>query len=1279
MARKTKIQKPAYCFQGCPLAEKGFGYAPPSGPVSARVLVVGEALGFQEALRGEPFVGPAGAQLDKCLRLISVGRDDVRVDNLCRCKPPGDWMDGAPWERGAINHCSKFLEETLNEGHNVVVPVGGIAIRRFLGFSPKQWHSFKKPMENFHGTVHTDPYNRFWIVPTWHPSFIIQGNHKLTGAVLHDLQLAFEIAENGYEERPCDLRVDPPVTWFNKWVDETIARAEAQFPEKGPSWLPVDIETPEKEKGVDESELEVDDPSYIITRINFAIEWAQDFAFTIPFQGPYIPGIKRLLTSPFLKTAFWNANFDRPRLIKNSIRVEDPWADLMDLWHILQPNLPRGLGFVTPFYSKGGPAWKHLASSEPGIYAAYDALMTNRCAVGIERDLKRAGLLEIAERHLQQFDTYAIKPAEEIGLLVDQDELVKFQLDLNEKRDELINGIRDVVPKELIPLVPKAGYKKQPVDKETKEPLKEYFPITKKESCYKCLACGSVDVTTKHRCKEKQEWLEEHPNGQYLEFGAWSVTKWYTQGQFNPESSQQILKYIEFQGHKPGRQKKTDNPSADADTIQRLANKHKKDPIYNGLLTLRKLSKVKNTYVDPLTGTDKKSKQLGADGRIHSVFTNAPYTMRLSSQGFNLQNVVSSGKREDLGLGERFRKCIIAAPGCKLLELDFSGIEAVMVAWFAGDEDYYRLAKISPHAFMVTHSKSFDGKPAQLDWSDEELTEYLMWVKHNKKYKLPYNKAKRTVHCLTPGHQVLTKAGWVNIEDYSPSDPVATWDNGEIKFDSAKKLEFDYNGEVLTLEGRAFSQIVTPEHRLPYWKGGDFKRYRLHAARIKDLPKAARIPVVGLLKGGQEEDELSLRLAVAIQGDGHTITRSVIFHLIKERKIQRLETLLNALKVKYSKKPCTDHPNGFHIKFSYDQVLESMDWLYGKDKKFDLERLIASSESTRLAFLNELSLWDGGNKGPRHFYFTCNEHNAYVAETIAYITNMEALVRVGPVADGNNKPFYRISFNSRKSARKPTPVSSQYTGKVYCLTVPSGFFMVRCNGKISVTGNSSAYATTARGIYLTHPDEFDSVKDAQATLDLFFGLFPKIRAWQKSVRQLAHKEHMIGGDSHPFKYRSYFWDVFKYTRINEAIRLRREAKGYPCVKIGKFWYAVDFGTEAKACIAFDPQSTAGGILREACLKLFTPGSEHYIGDLYYGKTPFRMPIHDSLVLEVPENNIDKALAETAYVMTLPVDEMPLPWNPKVKLTVDTEAEIGDNWGQMEEVDVSQWKWKGDKK
>lgn len=57
------------------------------GNPHARLMLVGEAPGYEEERQGEPFVGPAGQLLTRILSAMGLQRSDVYISNVCKFRP----------------------------------------------------------------------------------------------------------------------------------------------------------------------------------------------------------------------------------------------------------------------------------------------------------------------------------------------------------------------------------------------------------------------------------------------------------------------------------------------------------------------------------------------------------------------------------------------------------------------------------------------------------------------------------------------------------------------------------------------------------------------------------------------------------------------------------------------------------------------------------------------------------------------------------------------------------------------------------------------------------------------------------------------------------------------------------------------------------------------------------------------------------------------------------------------------------------------------------------
>jgi len=755
------LAKPPAC-RGCALEQRGTGFAPADGPSGSWLLLVGESLGVVEAMTGRPFMGDAGGMLTRLLNLLGWQRDAIRIHNTVSCHPPNDWFDErAPWYYNAMAHCP-YLEQTLAERHPVVVPMGLTALRRVMHLE----HKKKILVQNFHGAVMRDPTDRFWVVPTYHPSFLQRGATNMIGTVLWDLKRAEAARDGGKPPSDHTLVIDPPVEWFRRWVDQVVA-ARQQDPGAYP--LSSDVETPDKAGGKDEGEITADDVSYQLLRHNLACH--PDEGITVPHAGPYLDELKRLYASPG-HIWMWNREYDFGRQVHAGLmREEDSGkvVDLMWLAHFLQSDVPRGLGFWAPFYSNYGP-WKHLAGDEPEKYGAIDGLQTHRVGFGVVGDLQQQGQYRMALRHTHTLLSEVLRPAQLIGLKVNRERLLVFRDELSEKARERIQALQACVPEQLAPLTPKAGLTRAPAasvlhvkasaftrrglprkGKPTAEVKQELYAkaiVIEKlvlREVLVCTGCGATEVARRHRCSPAPA-AAAAAGAPRLDLVVATVKRWYWQEPFNPDSVPQVLAYIKWRKHKPGRAKKSASAeSTNRETLERLS-RTTQDPFYAALLDYRAVGKIQGTYVD---GTLRR---LDGEDRLHPQPTFKPSTMRLSYVNPNITNVVAD-KGGPAGLAAGFRKCIVASPGCRLLEVDFAAIEAVETGWCARDAEYYRLAKLGVHAALVTHAIGLPYDPAA---SDEELRKLFKATKH--KYPEVYDPAKRYIHGRSYG---LTVAGMV--------------------------------------------------------------------------------------------------------------------------------------------------------------------------------------------------------------------------------------------------------------------------------------------------------------------------------------------------------------------------------------------------------------------------------------------------------------------------------------------------------------------------------------
>lgn len=95
--------------ENCPLNSSVHSYVPSSGPEKADLVIVGEAPGFNEAKKGQPFVGASGQLLDAVLDEYGIDREKAFLTNTVLCRPKGN----ATPSKKAISACGQRLHKEI--------------------------------------------------------------------------------------------------------------------------------------------------------------------------------------------------------------------------------------------------------------------------------------------------------------------------------------------------------------------------------------------------------------------------------------------------------------------------------------------------------------------------------------------------------------------------------------------------------------------------------------------------------------------------------------------------------------------------------------------------------------------------------------------------------------------------------------------------------------------------------------------------------------------------------------------------------------------------------------------------------------------------------------------------------------------------------------------------------------------------------------------------------------------------------------------------------------
>lgn len=323
-------------------------------------------------------------------------------------------------------------------------------------------------------------------------------------------------------------------------------------------------------------------------------------------------------------------------------------------------------------------------------------------------------------------------------------------------------------------------------------------------------------------------------------------------------------------------------------------------------------------------------------------------------------------------------------------------------------------------------------------------------------------------HCLEGDVEFLSPMGWIRLDEYSGQE-VMQWDpiTSSLSFTEPNEyIEQEYEGPLLSWSGEVLSTgWMTPNHGLYLSTPAHRERFKRFAADSITGYNNRYVPLGGIY---QPEASTVLdisadeaRLLEMVRADGFISPNhdSVRIKVAKARKICRVVQVLNRCGIQYSVSEFAEYTDftmhGCALVRKVKRLLGS-----GKNKKYGCW-VMNLSVIARLAILDEARYWDGNERGTAYGSYawsTAHDETAIWFQIIAHITGY----RYGNGVQHNGVNQYgeklylnrgTVSDRNRAKLQRP-PKVKQFKGKIYCFSVDSGAFLIRHNGKISVTGNS---------------------------------------------------------------------------------------------------------------------------------------------------------------------------------------------------------------------------------
>jgi len=659
--------------------------------------------------------------------------------------------------------------------------------------------------------------------------------------------------------------------------------------------------------------------------------------------------------------------------------------------------------------------------------------------------------------------------------------------------------------------------------------------------------------------------------------------------------------------------KKVESNSTDKDALNDIDH-----PIGQKLRAIRILEKMNGTYYNGIS-------DLVINGKIHTNFNQTgTVTARLSSSNPNLQNIpqrVTIDDPEVKAVIKGVKKAFYAPEGYVVMQADLSQAELRIIAHLSKDENMINAYREGKDLHAITGSRI------------ARMQDDFMGFLESSMFK----ENRQIAKCFHPDTEVLTKRGWVRIVDLSDGEQVMQAlpkSMSDINLEWVTPIEVftkpNEFSELVHLKNESIDLRVTPDHLMLAYHKNDFT-----LTMPEQLNRKRGFISAGDYLGGDIYiDEYLLRAAVITQADGSYTGFRVRFGFTKKRKIERFRAFfkLEDYHESLSKQGVTT------FTLTKDMSVKIQGLLYGKDFPWWWLNL---TKNCRLAVLDEAAYWDSHTNTKLTCYIYSNTHSQSVdvLQAVAHLTGRKAQKR----SDKQKKELHHqivhklsIKNTDRTRGGNITTKRISYDGDVACLSVPSGFVLVRDNGIALIQKQSAnfglvydisldgyiAYIKAQTGKVITKAD-------AQLHFDSVFGSYPNLKKWHQQYKDIVAKDGFVRNLFGVKRRLPEVWSSDQQ-KVSAAMRLAINTPVQGTIGLWAQWLMI-------------------------WLKLRLPSS-----------VMIWSTVHDSIVLYVPTGMVDEVAEVIKELENVIPTQLYFDMEP-LAVPLKMDIEVGDSYGNLSEI------------
>ncbi len=353
-------------------------------------------------------------------------------------------------------------------------------------------------------------------------------------------------------------------------------------------------------------------------------------------------------------------------------------------------------------------------------------------------------------------------------------------------------------------------------------------------------------------------------------------------------------------------------------------------------------------------------------------------------------------------------------------------------------------------------------------------------------------------NCYSYDTEILTETGWKTFDQVNLDDKVMTFDHEErvLKFQKPEKIHWmKHNGEMIHFKHRELDLLVTPNHRMLVkyrksekievieaeflegegevfltgkWKGESPKYYTIeeHDYNFNRILEKKEIKFEDWIQF------MALYLSEGYVLDNEKEHRVYICQTKKSKHFKDFKRILSKLPFKFS---FSENDSKFRINsIQLTKILKS----FGKAKDKFIPTYIKNAKKEHIIdFLNTFVLGDGSlHYGRMRFYSSSKKMMDDIQELIMKIgkSSIITIDKRKKMLNPINKKYYdsspvystEIKPERKVGIRKKDIKKIKYNNYVGCVTVPTGFVVVRRNNRIAISGNTGGMGSYSMNDHL---------------------------------------------------------------------------------------------------------------------------------------------------------------------------------------------------------------------